>query len=79
MSVRASLACLERTAARAFGGDGSPCRCQWPMVVIYDEARGATPEPPSNHFGDCGRERTRINVRIVETPRPHQFAGAGAA
>lgn len=48
-------------------------------MVVYDEAKGNTPGPQSNRCTACGRERMRINVHIVETPRPGQFAGAGAA
>ncbi len=76
MSVRASLARLERSAARAFGGDGSPCKCQGPLLVIYDKAKGITPGPQENRCTACGRERTRINVHIVEMPLPPRPAHA---
>lgn len=47
MSVRNSLARLERTAARAFGADGSPCRCQGPttiysLVVVQENDKQAS-------------------------------------
>ncbi len=78
MSVRASLARLERSALRVFGDDTSPCRCGKPLVVVYHEMAGTVEGDEGQRCPSCGRERVRINVHIVEMPKP-QFVGAGAA
>lgn len=75
MSVRTSLRTLERRMERTYGGPGTPCRCQGPLVVLFDEARGTqTPERVNPRCEHCNRHRTRINVRIVKMPLPGHAA-----
>ena len=69
MSVRAALAKLERSAAKAGMFSTGPCICQGPQVVVYDQKKGP-PSEPDRTCDRCGRERERINIRIVRNDPP---------
>jgi hypothetical protein len=71
VSVRNALRSLERRMERTHGGPRSPCRCDGPLMVIYNEMKGTRqPERVEAGCTRCGRTRVRINLRIVPMPLP---------